>query len=718
MKLTLKILVIAEKPSVGHDIAKVLQCRTKGEGCFIGEKYIVSWAIGHLVTLCEPEDYGAEYKRWNFSLLPIMPEQLKLKPVKNTVSQLKILKKLMNDKEIEKIICATDSGREGELIFRYIYQFTKCKKPFQRLWISSMTDTAIKEGFQKLKEGKEYDSLYLSAKCRSEADWLVGMNATRAYTLKYNALLSIGRVQTPTLAMIVEKQKEIDAFVPKDYYEVLADYGEFHGTWFLPENNETKIFEKEKADAIAAKVEGKEGVISSVTKERKKQPSPLLYDLTELQRDCNRKYGFSAQRTLSTAQSLYETRKMITYPRTDSRYLSDDMIPKITNTLKKISAIAPYTSYVQFILNKEKLPISKRIIDNSKITDHHAIIPTDGAIKIESLNPDEKKVYHLIVLRFLSVFYPDYIYSITKVIINVLEEFFLSKGSVILQLGWMELYQKLEDSKEKKSTKEKEEQVLPECKEKEKILVKETEVLKKRTRPPKPYDEATLLSAMENAGRFVEDEALKEQLKDSGLGTPATRASIIERLIQVGYIGRKGKTLIPTEKGKKLIEIVPEELKSAQTTGKWEKGLSSIAKGTMAEERFMGSIKRYVRFLIGSSAVKKENIVFEEETKPIKRKLNSFGSCPQCKEGKIIENSKSFYCSRWKEGCKFSIWKNSLDSYGSNVDGTKVKKLLKEGKIEKLPVIRIQTKEKCTATLILKKDGNGALELMDMTKIE
>lgn len=712
-----KILIIAEKPSVGRDIAKVLKCTTRGEGCLIGEQYIVSWAIGHLVTLCDPEDYGETLKKWSKETLPIIPETIKLKAIKQTLPQLKILKKLMNDKDTASIICATDSGREGELIFRYIYDISKCKKPFQRLWISSMTDTAIIEGFKNLKDSKEYDNLYLSAKCRSEADWLVGINATRAYTLKYDTLLSIGRVQTPTLAIIVSKQKEIDAFESKEYFEVQDNYGLFTGIWFHEEDNSTKIFEKEKADNIAKKIEDKDGVVLKIEKEEKRQPPPLLYDLTELQRDCNRKLGYSAQKTLTIAQSLYETKKLITYPRTDSRYLSDDMIPKIKNTLKKITYVGNYQYYAQNVLDMEKLPISKRIIDNSKVTDHHAIIPTDNNIKSENLNPEEKKVYHLIVMRFISVFYPNYIYSVTKVITEVLGEKFLSKGTVVIQEGWMEIYLKLDTDKEKESKNDKkDDQVLPELKEGELVHVNEVNVNKKKTQPPKPYNEASLLSAMENAGRFIEDENLREQLKESGLGTPATRASIIERLISVGYIVRKGKMLIPTEKGMKLVEIVPDELKSSITTGKWEKGLSSIAKGGMEDTRFMGSIKRYVNFLIGASDNSSKNIVFEEEKKKFK-KIRVLGSCPLCKEGEILENTKAYYCNRWKRGCKFSIWKNSLDSYGNCVDDKKIAKLLKDGEMKGVEVTMPQTQEKCKATLILKSDLSGALELKDMTRI-
>ncbi len=717
-----KVLVIAEKPSVGRDIAKVLKCTTKGEGCLIGEEYVVSWAIGHLVTLAEPEDYDPSFKKWNFQSLPILPQKMKLKPVKKTVSQLKILRRLMNDKDTESLICATDSGREGELIFRYIYEITKCKKQVKRLWISSMTDIAIKEGFAHLKDSREYDLLYLSAKCRSEADWLVGINATRAYTLKYNALLSIGRVQTPTLAMIVARQKEIDAFETKDYYEVQAEYDSFQGMWFEEKDRSSKIESLQKAEEIAEKVKDCDAVVEKTEKEEKRQLPPLLYDLTELQRDCNKKFGFSAQKTLNLAQDLYEKRKMITYPRTDSRYLSDDMVGKIKNTLKKLSGAEPYRVYGEEILQMEKLPLSKRIIDNSKVTDHHAIIPTDGNIRLESLSEDERKVYNLVAVRFLAAFYPNYVYSITRIFVLAEGEHFLSKGTTVLQAGWTALYQALDMERQKeKKTDTGEDQILPEVAEGQAIHIQNAKVLKKKTKPPSSYTESSLLSAMENAGRFVEDETLKEQLKESGIGTPATRAAMIERLLTVGYIFRKGKSLIPTKKGMQLIEIVPEELKSPQTTGKWEKGLSSISKGKMTDKRFMESISRYVQFLIGASANIKKNVVFEAEQRGGKRgKIPStaLGKCRLCASGSILENSKSYYCTNWRNGCKFSLWKNSVEPYGITLNNTMVKKLLKEGKIDRLAISLPQTGEKCTATLTLCPDNSGKVELINVIRKE
>jgi DNA topoisomerase III len=692
-----KILVIAEKPSVAQDIAKVLGCRAKGEGCLIGDKYIITWAVGHLIMLCQPDEYDAKYKRWSFDTLPIIPDKMKLKTNTKTKKQYDVIKKLMQSSDVESLICATDSGREGELIFRYIYDHAKCKKPFMRLWISSMTDEAIKEGFSKLKPGREYDNLYYSAKCRSEADWLVGMNASRAFTVKYNALLSIGRVQTPTLAILAQRQQEIKKFVPKTYYEVNASFGEYNGTWINKETKETKISKKEEAEEIASKVKGKEGIVSNVQNEEKKQPPPLLYDLTELQREANKSYGFSAKKTLSIAQDLYEKRKLITYPRTDSRYLSKDMIPKLNQILGKINKEA-YGKYIDYVASLPKLPISKRIVDDTKVSDHHAIIPTESGAKAKGLSDDESKIYDLIVRRFLSVFYPEYKYMMTNITTEVEGESFISKGKTIIQKGWTEL--------NLKENKKDEEQRLPKLDNGDKVNVAESKVLEKKTQPPKPYNEASLLSAMENAGRLVEDEELKEQLKDGGLGTPATRAAIIERLIEVGYITRKGKELNVTEKGIKLIEVVPDEIKSPEMTGKWEKGLSSISKGKLDTKRFMESISRYVRYLVGKANEVNKSVVFEkEESKAPKKKVTSLGRCPACDNGKILENSKGYYCSEWKSGCKFTIWKNSLEKDGIEISPSVVRKLLKDGEPQE-----VTTKEKKKVTISL-KGKTGILEI-------
>ncbi|MCD8091118.1 MAG: DNA topoisomerase 3 [Clostridiales bacterium] len=706
----MKSLVIAEKPSVGRDIAKVLGCSGKGEGFLFNDNYIVSWAFGHLVELYDPEDYDEDLKRWKRETLPIIPEEIKLKASKDGKKQLNLLKKLMNDKEVDRLICATDAGREGELIFRYIYVFLKCKKPFSRLWISSMTDKAIKDGFDSLKDGSEYDRLYASAKCRSEADWLVGINATRAFTLKYNVLLSIGRVQTPTLAIICERQKEINAFVPDDYFEVTADFGEYKGLWTDLKENSSKIKTEEDAAKIIAETKGKEGAVKSIKKEEKRQAPPLLYDLTELQRDANSKFGFSAQKTLSIAQELYEKRKMITYPRTDSRYLSDDMIPKIHAVLKLLSFTEAYGEWAERVVNLPKLPLSKRIIDNSKITDHHAIIPTDGRLRPETLSEDEFKVFDLIARRFMAVFYPYYVYDTTTIITEVNSHSFVTKGTTVRDPGWTAL--NIAGKKEKK------EELLPNVTEGQPQTAKKVTKKKKQTKPPSPYTEASLLSAMENAGRFVEDEALKEQLKENGLGTPATRAGIIERLIAVKYIVRKGKSLVPTEKGMKLVEVCPKELKSPETTGRWEKGLRSISKGTMETEKFMGSIKRYVNFLAANPFNTNTGVVFAPEPSKAAKKagLKTFGVCPFC-GGPVLENTKAFYCGGWKNGCKFTVWKDELKGYGGEVNGELIKKLLSEGRVKEVSLTLPQTGEKCTADIIINKNIKGLLELKNLKRI-
>lgn len=705
-----KILVIAEKPSVARDIAKVLNCAQKGEGVIYGEKYMVSWAVGHLVTLCEPEDYDKSLKRWSMDTLPIMPEKMKLKAIRGSKKQLDILKKLMNDKETDSIICATDSGREGELIFRYIYDYNKCRKPFKRLWISSMTDAAIKEGFDNLKDGSDYDLLYASAKCRSEADWLVGINATRAFTVKYDALLSIGRVQTPTLAMIVKRQAEIDNFVPEKYYEVTADYGDFKGTW-TDSQNSTVIKQLSDAQEIASKVDGKDGLVKEVKKTAKQTLPPQLYDLTELQRDCNKMYGFSAQKTLDIAQSLYEKRKMITYPRTDSRYLSDDMIPKIKVIMRRLVNAEIFAGYAQNVIDMEKLPINKRIVDNKKVTDHHAIIPADNSFRKDSLTPEEKKVFGLVALRFIAVFEDPYKYTSTKITVVCEEEKFITKGTTVTDEGWKRLYREVyKNSREK-------ENILPDVKENDTVHIEKADVEEKETKPPVQYNEATLLTAMENAGKNTDDEELKEKLKEYGLGTPATRAAIIERLIQVGYIHRKGKNLVPDEKGRQLISIVPDEMKSPVTTGKWEKGLGSISKGDMQTEKFMASINRYVAYLVQYARGASPDIKIEDKRKKkSSSKSKTFGKCPLC-GGDVLENSKAFYCGGWKNGCKFTLWKDCLDRYGVSLDGKLVKELLKNGKIPGLPVVKAQTGEKCTAELIYNKE-KGILELAVMTLIE
>jgi DNA topoisomerase-3 len=612
----MKTLVIAEKPSVGRDIARVLGCSKKGDGYLFGENYFISWAIGHLVTLKEPEDYAQNLKKWNASDLPILPSSMGIKAIYKTKSQLNILKKLMDSTETESIVCATDSGREGELIFRYIYKWAGCKKPFKRLWISSLTDAAISAGMAKMKDGAEYDNLYASARCRAEADWLVGMNATRAFTISQNELLPMGRVQTPTLAMLVNRHAEISAFDARDYFEVKAEFAlengeKYSGTWINTQNeeNDERTYDKTQAAAIVEKINGKSGVIQSVETEEKRQLPPQLFDLTELQRECNRKLGFSAKKTLEIAQSLYEKHKLITYPRTDSRYLSNDIVPKLAKTIESVSS-PDLKQFTDYLLGLEKLPVTNRIVNNAKVTDHHAIIPT-GKKPSGALSADEAAVFDRILRNFLAAFYPAHVYDVTTCITLVDHESFRSKGRIEKAEGWTNIYahEKAKKSLLAKSSKTENasnsaDERLPALAKDDSVAVQSAEILFKKTQPPKPHTEATLLSAMENAGRLVDDDALKEALKSSGLGTPATRAAIIEKLISSGYVERLKKNLVPTEKGLRLISIVPPEMRQPETTGKWERALTRIAHGEMDEKKFMDSIKRYVSYLVEQAGKK------------------------------------------------------------------------------------------------------------------
>lgn len=699
----MKNLVIAEKPSVAKDIARVLGCKGKKEGYLEGNDYIVTWAIGHLATLWEPEDYDMKYKVWSMKTLPILPEEMKLKPIPNTYKQFAILKKLLGDANVGTVICATDAGREGELIFRYIYQLCDCQKPVKRLWISSLTDEAIREGFKNLKDGKAYDPLYYSAKCRSESDWLVGMNATRAYTMKYRDLLTIGRVQTPTLALLVNREKEIRNFVPKDYWELKCDFGGYQGIWFDPKTKETKIEDPNIGAQLKEKVEGKEGKVADIETKKVVKKPPLLYDLTELQREANKRYGYRAEQTLNIAQALYEKRKAITYPRTDSRYLSKDMVKGLERKLQNLKD-SKYGEYCSYLLSLEKLPVTKRIVDDSKVSDHHAIIPTDKKIDIEKLSVEEKNIFHLIAIRFFAVFYPDYIYHSATVITEVEGEVFKTTGQQVIQPGWRILEQ--EEEKEPN---------IPPVKKHQKVTAHGARLEKKQTQPPKPYNESMLLSAMENAGKFVEDEELKEQLKESGIGTPATRAAIIERLIQVGYVVREGKNLIPTEKGMKLVDLVPQALSSPELTGQWEKALNQIAQGKMDPEQFMEKIRNFIVFLVRDANERQTAVTFsrKHKTRGTEEKEKdatlSIGLCPSCGQGKVMEGEKNFYCDRYKEGCTFRLFKEDklMARYKKKMTKTVAKQLITKGEALVKGMVSPNSGKKFDGRIQLKRLDSG-----------
>ena len=669
-------LVLAEKPSVARDIARVLGARDKGENCLIGKDYVVTWALGHLVTLKEPQELDERYTRWKKEDLPILPARMETKVIKKTRSQFLAVKKLMNDKETGDIICATDSGREGELIFRYIYEQAGCRKPVRRLWISSMTDEAIRAGFDSLRPSSDYDALYASARCRADADWLIGMNATRAYTIRYGVLLSIGRVQTPTLSMLVRRRREIDAFVPQIYYLVNADFGDYKGV-YIDAKGEKKIATEEDAQAIAARVRGQQASVLEATREHKSVPPPLLYDLTTLQREANAQFGFTAKKTLETAQKLYEQHKLLTYPRTDSRYLSHDMLGKVQSTL------AAYDGALQPLGEKALeygVRMSKRIFDDAKLTDHHAIIPTGKKAANLSLTADERRLYELVAKRLAAVFYPNYEYDALRVVTACGQDRFLSTGQTVTQEGWKAVYAGEQASGARRVGKKKEdEQPLPDLHPGDERVCRDAKVAQDQTKPPKEYNDASILLDMEHAGRQIEDEELREQMKDCALGTPATRAAIIERLISVGYVSRRGKNLTATEKGVHLIEAVPQEIASPETTGRWERALAEIARGSDGEQRFREGIARLAAFLVQNASGAPDVAFAPEERRGRTKRVPTLGvACPLCGKGKVAENSKGFYCTRFRDGCKFTIWKNELVRAGGPELTAKLLKLCME----------------------------------------
>lgn len=613
-----KILVLAEKPSVGRDIAKVLKC-SQNKGAYIeGNKYIVTWAMGHLVGLMDPEGYDVKYKKWAMETLPMLPKHMKLTVLKKTGKQYNEIKKQMNRDDVSEIVIATDAGREGELVARWIIEKAGIKKPIKRLWISSQTTKAILEGFSNLKPGKEYENLYKAAVCRAEADWLVGLNVTRALTCKYNAQLSAGRVQSPTLAMIVNREEEIRSFKPKDYYTIEGNSNGITLNWVNKDNN-GRIFDEEYANKVFKKINNESGEIINIIEKDKKQFSPALYDLTELQRDCNKLWGFSAKQTLSIMQRLYENHKILTYPRTDSRYISTDIVPTLKDRLNSI-AIGEYRIVAQELM-KNNINGHKGFVDNSKVSDHHAIIPTEERPNLSNLSSEERKVYDLVVKRFLSVMLPPFEYTQTIIEANVNGERLIAKGKVIKSKGWKKVYDK--EVIDEEYSDEIKEQVLPKVNIKDKILITKAKIKKGETKPPARFTEATLLSAMENPQRFVKvsGEEAKTLNETGGLGTVATRADIIEKLFNSFVVEKKGKDIYPTSKGKQLIELVPSELKSPILTAKWEKKLDEISRGKADDHQFIREMKNYATALVED--VKGDNSKFVHDNKTGKK-------CPNC----------------------------------------------------------------------------------------
>jgi DNA topoisomerase-3 len=591
-----KSLVLAEKPSVGRELAKILHCNQKGNGCLIGSRHIVTWALGHLVTLADPEVYHEKYKTWRADDLPMLPSKLELVVIRETSKQFGAVRNLLKLPEVDELIIATDAGREGELVARWIMQKCGFRKPVKRLWISSQTEKAIRDGFAHLRPGREFENLFASAECRAEADWLVGLNVTRALTCKHNAQLSAGRVQTPTLALVVERENEIKRFIPQDFWTVQIVTGGFSLLWQEQTGGNRRIFERGRADAIVVKVNGQSGTVTEVRKEAKKELPPLAYDLTELQRDANRKYGLTAKTTSAVMQQLYEQHKLVSYPRTDSRYISEDIVATLPERLKAIT-VGPYADMARNIL-KGKIVATRRLVDNAKVTDHHAIIPTEEPVYLSKLSPDELKVYDLIVKRFIAVLSPPFEYEQTTVKLEVKGELFTAGGKIVQRKGWRAVYEgsgKWDDE----ADVEEADQTLPAVSRGDNLKVLAAKSVPGKTKPPARYTEATLLSAMEHPGKIIEDRQLREVMENAGgLGTPATRAEIIEKLFNSFYMERNGKEIIPTSKGIQLIGLVPPELKSPELTAEWERQLTRISQGKADRTGFIQEIRDYAGKLV------------------------------------------------------------------------------------------------------------------------
>lgn len=601
----MKSLVLAEKPSVARDIARVLKCGRKLNGAMEGDKYIVSWALGHLVTLDDPEGYDKKYREWKMEHLPMIPKKMELVVIKQTAKQYNAVKTQLYRNDVGEIIIATDAGREGELVARWILEKANCRKPIKRLWISSVTDKAIRDGFANLRDGRDYNNLYAAAVSRAEADWLVGINATRALTCKYNAQLSCGRVQTPTLAMIAKREEEIRNFKPVDYYGMTVQSQGIHFTWQDKKSGSCRSFQKEKMESLLNQVKAGSLTIESVEKTAKKTFSPGLYDLTELQRDANKKYGLSAKETLNIMQRLYENHKVLTYPRTDSRYIGSDVVGTLKERLKAC-AVGPYRKLAGS-LSMKPIKASKSFVDDKKVSDHHAIIPTEQFVQLDHMTNEERKIYDLVVRRFLSVLMPPFEYEQTTIKAQAAGEIFLAKGKIVKSPGWKEAYESgwTDDDEDEEYSGSQEpalkDQTLPTVKKGDTFPASKAELTTGKTKPPAHFNEATLLSAMENPVKFMEShdaKAAKTLGETGGLGTVATRADIIDKLFNTFLMEKRGKDIYITSKAKQLLELVPEDLKKPELTADWEMKLSKIAEGRLKKDTFLSDIKDYTQDII------------------------------------------------------------------------------------------------------------------------
>ena len=661
-------LIVTEKPSMGRDVAAALGATRRGEGFIEGKDEIVTWCVGHLVELDEPDAYDARLKHWRIEDLPIIPDKFKYHPADRTRDQFTVIKQLMARADVAEIVNAADAGREGELIFDLVYTLAGCRKPVARLWISSLTRDAIIEGFKQLKPARAYAGLRDSARARQQADWLVGLNATRAQTIMarkagHEGVYSLGRVQTPTLALIVARDDEIAHFVPVTYYEVVAEFktdaGTYRGTWF--DKTGTHFDKRERAEAVAAKVKGQQGAVEKVERKASKERAPLLYDLTTLQRTANVRYAFSADQTLQLAQSLYE-KKFITYPRTCSRHLSSSVNQELRGHVEA-ARVGPYVAFIETILAKGKLTLTSRHVDDKKVTDHHAIIPTKQRIEPNAVSTDEKRIYDLIARRFLAAFYPDAELERTTITTNVLSERFITRGTVVLKAGWREVDPPGREQK-KAEDEEGDEAELPAVKAQEAVETLKADAVEKQTKAPPRYSESSLLGAMETAGKKIEDEELRLAMKDAGLGTPATRAAIIETLLKREYIVRDKKSLRATEKGLNLIKLLPAPLlKSPELTGMWEQKLAHMVRGEYARDAFMTEVKQMVAEVVAQIAAAQ----MERATgngQGMRRELprpDGALDCPKCalenRAGFLVEresaSGKFLACSQGKEACGF-----------------------------------------------------------------
>ena len=632
----MKSLVIAEKPSVARDIARVLGANQKNGGILEGKNYVVTWALGHLVTLADPEEYDRKYEKWEMATLPMLPKEMKLVVIRQTGRQFSLVKTQLFRKDIGEIIIATDAGREGELVARWILEKAGCHKPIKRLWISSVTDKAIKEGFANLKDGHDYDNLYRAAVARAEADWLVGMNGTRALTCKYNAQLSCGRVQTPTLAMIAKREEEIRKFVPKEYYGISLETQDVKWTWRDEKTKSFRTFSRERAEQIKGRLENAALEITSVEKKAKKTMAPGLYDLTTLQREANLKYGFSAKETLNIMQRLYENHKVLTYPRTDSRYIGKDIVPTIKERLKACG-IGPYRKLAGALMNKP-VQVNGSFVDDKKVSDHHAIIPTEQFVQLDHMTNEERKIYDMVVRRFLAVLYPASQYEQVTMEAKVAGETFAASGKVIKSLGWKEVYEGgADDDLEDEADDEKKlkDQRLPEMKTGTRLKILKTSLNTGKTKPPARFTEATLLAAMENPVKFMETrdkEAAKTLGETGGLGTVATRADIIEKLFHSFMMEKKGNEIHITSKAKQLLELVPEDLKKPELTADWEMKLSQIAKGRIRQGDFLHQIRDYTCEIVDEIKTGEGTFRHDNLTNKV---------CPQCGKKLLAVNGKN-----------------------------------------------------------------------------